>query len=203
MRIKRLRGDSPAREYIRTKVSAGYSAVAISVAEKFDFARGSLFAILPETADGDQLLDFQSDIEDVVDRNSALRLLGQTICGFVAANPTDIVVIQDFWHKTSQPLWRDYEHKELAVFYGDEIYWKLAGSHLAPELAAYVAEGASFWPFEAFFYLSATLKDDDHLIDADIEELATNVVAIAVDAFDAESFVILWREDIRPFPLVV
>jgi hypothetical protein len=155
---------------------------------------------LPDAADGNQITNFDWWIPNV-DRMKAFSLLGKIVVNFIA-RPEAIVMIQDDWHETSQPLWRDYEHKELARFYRKEIYWRLAGTDLTPELAAYVVEGASFWPFAAFPCFPAAFSDDDHLTDADIEELATKTVASAVDAFDADSFVMLWREDILPFPWV-
>ena len=59
-------------------------------------------------------------------------------------------------------------------------------------------------PYSAFFYTSNTSNDAPlNLIDDDLKRIALETVGIAVDAFDADSFLVWWREDLYPFPIPV
>ena len=62
----------------------------------------------------------------------------------------------------------------------------------------------SLYPYSAFFHTSTTNSDaPPNLAYDDLKRIALEVVGIAIDAFDADSFVVWWREDLYPFPLSV
>jgi len=87
------------------------------------------------------------------------------------------------------------------VVYGEEVYWKLKEPVKESEFESVMDRG-SFWPYSAFFCASLTNKETpSNLSQYDLRQIASEVIGVAVDAFDAESFVLWWREDLHPFPL--
>jgi hypothetical protein len=59
-------------------------------------------------------------------------------------------------------------------------------------------------PYSAFFHTSSTNSDaPPNLTYDDLKRIALEIVGVAVDAFDADSFIVGWPEDLYPFPLLV
>ncbi len=100
-----------------------------------------------------------------------------------------------------------FEYATLATLYGDEIYWNVTGRELAnvpDDEMLRIVWGASFYPFSAFFYGKKSESDKATLAYGDLEEIVNALVAVAVGAFDADSFLVWWRDDSRrPFPLPI
>jgi hypothetical protein len=168
------------------------------VLKHHDFMRGSFFVVAPDSVDIDELSEFKWEISGV-DRRAAIHLLGKMTKAFIS-NPRASVLLQDFWHRPSDPVWEQFEHKDRAIAYKSEIYWGLQGSEIPDREIEELISHPSYWPFSAFFDISSSIEPKKVLTDADLEDLVSDLVGVAVDAFDANSFVIWWREDLGPFP---
>jgi hypothetical protein len=98
------------------------------VLKHHDFMRGSFFVVAPDSVDIDELSEFRWEISGV-DRRAAIHLLGKMTKAFIS-NPRASVLLQDFWHRPSDPVWEQFEHKDRAIAYKSEIYWGMQGSEI-------------------------------------------------------------------------
>ena len=199
MNIRKFKTGILPRHHLVGQVSSGLSTVATLALKYHDFVRGNFYVAAPEAIKIDQLSEFRSELFDA-DRSAAIQLHGKTIRDFIS-DPRASVVLQDFWHRLSDPVWEQLENKNRAIAYDGEIYWALQGSEIPDREIEELISGASYWPFCAFFYISSSSEPKKVLTNEDLQNLVQNLVGIAVDAFDANSFVIWWRDDLRPFPI--
>lgn len=98
----------------------------------------------------------------------------------------------------------DFDIANLAVLFGKEIYWRIEGPELAglsDEKMLKIVYSASLYPFSGFFVTSPATHETVQFTPKDLEQIARNIVGIAVGAFDEGSFLVWWREAVRQFPL--
>jgi hypothetical protein len=203
MRIRRFQVDSSVKEYVLEQISAesgGFSAIAKLALRNLDLSKGHSFIILPDYLEPDRLSEFRFESSEVIDRSCSISLMAKIVKSFIS-NPRARVLLQDYYRNRSDPGWDHDEYKSWIVTHNDEIYWGLHGADLQEDELEGLISGASYWPFCAFFSLSSAFEPKTALADADLEEIVGGLVGIAVDAFDADSFVIWWREDLCPFPM--
>ncbi len=124
------------------------------------------------------------------------------------SDPDSVVLMQETQLQIADRFSTLVSYKDvqwnLLVSYKDELYWAVAGPELATlsdEQMFTLLKSPSTNPFSAFFYLG-TVPPSKTLTDGDLDQILTRLVGIAVDALDFESFLLWWREDLRPFPAV-
>ena len=199
MRMESVTDGQRAERYMRAELSDG-TALARLVSQTTDFSRGSFRVAVPKGLGESQVLDFRYYIHLDGDEPTALARL---IKAFVSA-PDHAVLIQDVYTSASEPWLRECEHRELARTYDDEVYWAVEGAELAripdEEMLSIVHLG-SFHPFSCFFYLRRPRSKGTELDRRELDRVVEALVGVAVGAFDDRSFLILWRDDLVPFPL--
>ncbi len=199
MKVQKLRDGSYAKKYIVYQLSPGYEIVTKLLAKTGGFLRGSFFVIAPDSVDADQLSDFGSEIP-LVDPSGATQLLGKIVKKFTR-NPNCTVLLHDHVNFFSRPGWEEYEYKDRAIFYDKELCWELKGSDIPQnEIDDLISHWSAYFPVSAFFCVSSPSERKKLLTDGDVEDLAQNLIGVAVDIFDGDSFLIWWREDLLPFP---
>ena len=72
---------------------------------------------------------------------------------------------------------------------------------LSDEKMLKIVYSASLYPFSGFFVTSPATHETVQFTPKDLEQIARNIVGIAVGAFDEGSFLVWWREAVRQFPL--
>ena len=196
MNVRKIRDGAFARKYLLYWVSPQWSTLTDLVCEKYSFANGSFFIIAPDSADVDELTEF-GEIREA-DHSAAILLFAKIVKRFIA-NGNRTVLLDDFRHRPSDPDWEEYEFKDRAAIYNDEVYWEIKGPDTPQdEIEQLVSDWASYFPVRAFFCLSPSLERMNRLVETDIKYLADNLVGAAVDVFDGDSFMIWWRDDLQP-----
>lgn len=107
--------------------------------------------------------------------------------------------------QTTYPAFSSLPHRAPAKVYQQEVYWFAQGpelSRLSEDQILDVVYDSSFWPFSAFFCLSDFSNHKHDLSDSDLLRIAQNLAGIAVGAFDDRSYLVWWRDDLRPFPVI-
>ena len=85
--------------------------------------------------------------------------------------------------------------------YNDELYWVISGTDLLEsDILALLGQPILPYPSSAFFYAVESQNQKSHFKESDLEHVANSLLGVAVRAFDTRSFLIWWREDLRPFP---
>jgi hypothetical protein len=175
--------------------------LATVVQKKHNFLIGNFLIAAPDSVDVDQLSEFGNEIRGV-DHSAAIRLLAGVVKRFIS-NRNGTVLLQDFVNHVSDPHWEEYKFKDRATTYNSEVYWELKGRD-APEseIEELISDWSVYFPVSAFFGVSRSSERKKRLTEPDLEDLADNLIGVAVDVFDGDSFLIWWREDLQPFPLV-
>lgn len=191
-----------AAEYVKDQLSRG-TTLASLVARTIDLSRGCYRVAMPETKDQSGQFDLRWEMFRLAGDEEAL--FARVIKMFVRS-PKCAVILQDTMKSMSDPCMSDAPYRTLAITYQKELYWTVAGAKLAQlpdDKMLDVINHASFWPFSAFFYIDAISKAKGELEDADLQLIVKQLVGVAVGAFDDRSYLVWWRDDLRPFPLVV
>jgi hypothetical protein len=199
MNIRELKNGDFAREYLLYRISPDLNMLARLVRRKYHFTEGNFFILAPESVDADRLSKFGNWIPDV-DHTAAIQLLARVVKRFTIG-PNCTVLLHDFIHSVSDPDWEEYKFKDLATTYNGEVYWELKGPDTSEdEIGELISDWSSYFPVSAFFCESPSPDRQKCLTEGDLENLANNLIGVAVDAFDGDSFLIWWREDLQPFP---
>ncbi len=190
-----------AAEYVKDQLSQG-STLAKLVARSIDLSRGRYRVGMPGTKDQATQFDFRWETFRLAGDEE--KLFARAIKMFVR-NPKNGVILQDTMKSISDPCMSDAPYRTLAITYAKELYWTIAGAELAKlsdDAMGDIINHASFWPFSAFFYVDGISKTKRELNDADLQLIVEQLVGLAVGAFDDRSYLVWWREDLGPFPLV-
>jgi hypothetical protein len=197
--FQELRNPSQAEKYMADQLSEG-TTLARLVLKGIDFALGRFRVAMPETVEQAPLLDFRSG--NVHLAGDEEEMLAGVINSFIR-EPNCALLIQDSEASMLDPWLQSFPHRELAIPYSGELYWRIAGATLAnlsKDQMLEVINGASYFPWLGFFYFNGVPQTKTVLTDADLEHVARNLVGLAAGALDYRSFLIWWRDDLRPFP---
>jgi hypothetical protein len=201
MHVRKIADSGVPIEYLLHRISPDLNALAGQVWKKHHFTEGNFFVVAPDSVDVDRLLKFEIWIPDV-DHSAAVQLLAKVIKEFTTSlNCT--ALLYDFINRVSDPDWEEYKFKDLATTYNSEVYWELKGPDTSEdEVEELISDWSSYFPVSAFFCGSPSPDRKKSLTERDFEYLANNLIGVAVDAFDGDSFLIWWREDLQPFPTI-
>jgi hypothetical protein len=197
MIFQRFKNDSLARAHLLYQLGDGTTLARLLMA-RHDLNRGTLLVALPSTIKSDEVENFQWSLSGVKNAPS-IELLQSLFTQFLGDSNCELL-FQDTMESPSDPPSTAYPpDRSQKIIYREEVYWKLKGLPVDKEMLY-----GSFNPYSAFFHTSKKSNDAPlNLVDDDLERIALETVGIAVDAFDADSFLVWWREDLYPFPLSV
>jgi hypothetical protein len=201
MPIQLVRHVSQAEKYMKDKLSEG-TTLARLVAERTDLSVGIFRLPMPEISDPSEPLDLESgNVHLARDEEESFA---RVIRAFIS-NPACALIMQDNEAKMSDPIMEKLPYRHLAVEYGAEVYWRVAGAGLAgvsDNEMLDVVNSTSYFPWTGFFYRDGVSPSIGELTDEDLEHVIRKLVGIAVSAFDYRSFLIWWRDDLCGFPTV-
>ena len=190
-----------ASEYLLDQLSQG-TTLSRLVRESVDFSLGRIRVAIPPGMKASEDLDFRYETFPL--RQTGENDFARLLKSFISTEECD-VILQDTQISMSDPGIADLPWGKLAIPYRKEVYWNVADAELAnlsdEEMSGLISH-ASFWPFSAFFYIDQSSQPKDELNDADLQFIVKQLVGVAVGAFDDRSYLVWWRDDLRPFPLV-
>ena len=191
-----------AAEYVKDQLSRG-TTLSRRVRRSVDLSRGRIRIAMPEGREVTQDLDFRSHTFSLGQSATDFARLVRSFIG----DPKNAILLQDTQISISDPEFStNLPYSSLAVPYQNEVYWAVSGGELAQfpnDKMLEVINGASFYPFSAFFYINEISKTKGELEDSDLRLIVKHLVGLAVGAFDDRSYLVWWRDDSRPFPLAV
>jgi hypothetical protein len=190
-----------AAEYVKAQLSQG-TTLSRLVVRSADLSGGHFRVAMPESKNQGADFDLRWDTRLGGDEEATFaRLIKSYIrhdrCG---------VILQDTGTSVNYPYFAKLQYKRLAKTFDEEVYWSVAETKLADlsdDEMGTVINYASFWPFSAFFYIDGISATKGELLhDADLQSIVKQLVGVAVGAFDDRSYLVWWRDDLLPFPLV-
>jgi hypothetical protein len=189
-----------AAEYVKEQLLLG-TTLANLAAQSIDLSRGSYRVAMPVTKAQGVEFDLRWETFRLAgdEENCFARLIKSFIC-----NEECNVILQDTETSTSYPYFGKLPYRKLALPYAEEVYWNVADAKLAnlsDEEMSRLINHASFWPFSVFFYTDG-ISAKGELQNADLQLIVKHLVGLAVGAFDDRSYLVWWRDDLRPFPQV-
>jgi hypothetical protein len=191
MSIQKIKNSLQALAHLRKELSEG-GTLAKLVLSRTDFTPGEFLTGFPGNVDQSQL-DFRSSIRGLPDEPTDFAKL---IRSFIH-DPLCVVLVEDI---DPFPLEEDSPYKTRAMRYDTELYWRMSGLDLSEtDILDLLAEPDPY-PSSAFFSIGWDSPHETQLTDSDLQRAANYLVGVAVRAFDGDSFLIWWREDLRPFP---
>jgi hypothetical protein len=188
-----------AAEYVRDQLSRG-TTLSRWVQRSVDLSRGRIRIAVPEGRQVTQTLDFRFETFSLGQSATDFARLVRSFIG----DPKNAILLQDTQLSISDPEFStNLPYSSLAVSYQNEVYWAVSGGELAQfpdDKMLEVINWASFFPFSAFFYIDEISKTKGRLEDSDLQLIVKHLVGLAVGAFDDRSYLVWWRDDLRPFP---
>lgn len=190
-----------ASEYVKDQLSQG-TTLAKLVAQSIDLSRGRYRVAMPESREQGKEFNLKWETFRLAgdEEDTFARLIKSFIC-----NEECDVILQDTGTSVSYPYFAKLPYRNLAMTYAEEVYWNVSDAQLADlsdDAMGNVINHASFWPFSAFFFVDGISKGKAELEDTDLQLIVKQLVGVAVGAFDDRSYLVWWRDDLRPFPLV-
>jgi len=190
-----------AAEYVKDQLSGGTTLANLAV-RSIDLSRGRYRVAMPDGMPADQGLDFRWETFNCKQTDREFDF-ARLIKSFISAEGCG-VILQNMNMSMSDPYFAELPYRNLAMPYAEEIYWNVEDAKLAnlsdDEMGDLINYG-SFWPFSAFFYIDGISPTKNELNDADLQSIVNRLVGLAVGAFDDRSYLVWWRDDLRPFPL--
>jgi hypothetical protein len=197
MIFQRFKNGPLALQYLFDQLADG-TTLARLVGDSADLRRGTLFVGVPLNIKPDDLSEFRWEIAGI--RTNDSQTLFEALIARFIKDPMCEVLFQDTMSRPSDPA-TNFEPKHRKVAIGEEVYWNLKAPTAEKEIYTVMNWGSPN-PYSAFFRRSADKADTPPtIVYDDLKQIASEIVGIATDAFDATSFVVWWREDLYRFPL--
>lgn len=176
------------------------------VVEKIDFAKGSFFTILPDTALFDKLFDFNDGgiIPSVPCGEESYHIKGYSeqfhpkkiitmdqecsefIAEFLSKSPENLAVVENYM-LDPQSLYVHLEHVKMTPF-GSEVYYFLNKDNSVNEIYQTIRKSSQVWHFLAVL---TQLKEavPSILTDLTIGRICENVRFVIASAYDGEGYI--------------
>jgi hypothetical protein len=183
-------GNRGAQRSIIDQLEEGMT-LSAKIRPKVDFSRGRLIAALPDAIRPSPSLNFAETLNFPAD-SSYLPYIASIIKVFIA-DQTQAVLVHDTISSKRDEWLQNYEWRSRAVFYNDEVYWRLIGPEVSDKEVEAILGYATLFPFSAFLYMPGRQETKSVLDDADIDEVIRTLAGIIVGAFDEDSFLIWWN----------
>jgi hypothetical protein len=200
MGIQLINDVVSATEYMLSALAQG-TTLARLASKSIDLSRGTFRLLMATMVDPSRPLDLTSG--SAVLAGDEERLFVHIIRSFIR-NPGCALIMQDSEAHASDPIMQKLPYRHLAVGYGAEVYWQVAESDVASlsdDQMLDLIHCTSYFPWTGFFYCDHKRSVvNTQLTDEDITRVLSNLRGVAVGALDYDSFLIWWRDDLRPFP---
>lgn len=199
MKIEPVPDVLQATKYMMAELADGTTLARLAL-QTIDFSKGCFRVAVPKELDENQALDFRYYFHLDGDEPTALARL---VKAFII-DPDHAVLVQDYCASPSDSWLRECEYRQLVRVCNNEVYWAVEGAELArvsdDEMLKIVNMG-SVYPFSCFFHLRSSCGEETGSAVPDLNRVAQSLFGVAVEAFDARSFLFWWRDDLMPFPL--
>jgi hypothetical protein len=199
MPIRKLEILTGVEDYLRHELSDG-TTLARMVLDRTDLKFGSFRIAAPAGMDLSRPVELSWEPAGLKGNE---ELLFAGVVNSYIRDPRCAVLLQETQFSMSELRRLGLTHAKSLIRHGDEVYWSVAGSEVAKlsdEGMLELINSASFYPFAAFFYVDGIPSTRGALTDDDLEHVVATLCGLAVGAFDQRSFLIWWRDDLRPFP---
>ncbi len=197
MSMREIIDAARAKEYLIEQLSEG-TTLARLLLRGTDFSRGRYRAGLPEGMDQTEM-DFHWSLSGLREED---RAFARIIKVFIE-NLGGAALVADTETKTSQGALGSYPYRDRMMTYGDEVYWRIAGAGLSEdEIVNLLGAPVLPYPLCVFLHLANSADTKSDLNDADLHRILSRLVGVAVAAFDTDSFLLWWRDDLVPFSSV-
>ncbi len=202
MAIKRvgIRSITAAENYLSRHLAEG-TTLARLIKAQIDFGLGVFRVIVPESTDMDLSLDFSSGNFHLSGYEEIF--FAQLIRSFLRNTGCALLIQDNEFNISELSIGQQLPYRHLAISYKEEVYWRLSKSMLnglTDDQILDIVHSASYYPWIGFFYICSSNTECNRLSDDFINHFGQRVIGIAAGAFDYRSFLIWWRDDVRPFP---
>jgi hypothetical protein len=168
------------------------------VRERIEAREGRFFVILPEDEVADVIdgWDHCSPVDGLGYPVDPSPLLYDVVRRFLRLDPQSRILGQNSDTLSSRP---DAPTETDLVVSHEVPGWELRGPDASDAEIETLSRETGRFPFVLFFYRSNSPKRAT-LDDRDVDELAENLVGLAVGAFLEDTYLIWWRTDLVQFP---
>jgi hypothetical protein len=195
MSIEKLRNVLQASEHLRKELSEGATLAELTL-KRTSFGPGAYFGVIPENKN-------QSDLNFGwgISRPSGEPIVFAKMVRSFIDDPDCVVLVEDI-DPFSNPFAdeEDAPYRTRALTYNGEVYWNISGSDLSENDILELLNQPFPYPSSIFFSTVRSSELEIQLKDSDLWRITDNLVGVAVRAFDGDSFLIWWNENLRPFP---
>lgn len=197
MSMRTIADEKKTREYFVEQLREG-TRLARLVLEKIDLSRGRFRVGIPDHVDQSKI-DFRFSIPGLREEERAFAKL---IKKFIE-NTGGTALVED---NESVDFYSDLTREPYAGYlmrYGREVYWRIDDSILSvPDIVQLLHSPILPYPLCIFLHLAESVGKKSEMYDADLEQIIVGLVGVAVGAFDTESYLLWWRDDVLPFSTV-
>ena len=90
--------------------------------------------------------------------------------------------------------------QDRMVTYGHEVFWRANGLSLSDaHINSLFGYPILLYPLCVFFHSATDVGDKRELNRQDLKRIIAELVGVAASAFDNDSFLLWWRDDLMPF----
>ena len=190
MLLRPVRQSDELMAYLLGQLDEG--AVAQKVRDRIDPRKGSFFAILPEGLEPEQVENWAWERPEVGYPQDPAAVLCNVVKEFLLDGHYRAFGLDT----DAAPGDIDYSSPNLVTYRGVPG-WEVRGPNATNREVEEVASLCPFYPI--YFYRSGSPKRTA-LDDQAVDEIAENLLGLAVGALDLETYLIWWRTDLMPLP---
>jgi hypothetical protein len=197
MGMQEMENQAKATEYLVEQLALG-TTLARLVLQGTDLSLGKYRAGIPKGVDQAQI-NFHSSLKGLRGED---RVFARIIKRFIEEAGGSALVADTETRKSQGDL-SGYPYADRMLTYDDEVYWRIAGAHLSEDDIMNLF-GAPVLPYPLciFLHMAKSFETKSDLSNADLDQVLRRLVGVAVAAFDTDSFLLWWRDDLVPFSSV-
>ncbi len=194
MSMQPIVDTAKAREYLVEQLREGTTLAKLAL-KKLDLSLGRFWAGFP--ADVDQLtIDFHHSLRGLQEEE---LLFARAVRAFVHSNG-GVGFIADTESKSAIEIPASCPYKHCMLTYGDEVYWTIRPFLSELDIVKLLHAPLLPYPLVVFLSLSKVSGNGSELHYPDLVEVLRGLIGLAVAAFDTDSFLVWWRDDLISFP---
>lgn len=194
MSMQEIVDSSKASGYLVGQLAQGTTLARLAL-QRTDFSYGTYRVGIPDGVD-QAGIDFHRSLSGLRGEDRAFARLIMTFIEKVGG----VALVADTETRSSQGNLEGFPYGDRMATYGDEVYWRIAGASLSEDDILNLL-GAPILPYPlcVFLYLANSVDTKNELKHEDLEQIVRRLVGVAVAAFDTDSFLLWWRENLVPF----
>ncbi len=197
MSMQEILHVAKAREYLAEQLAQG-TTLARRVLQRTDFSQGRYRAGMPDGVDQAEI-NFHWSIRGRRGEERAFARIMKTFIEEVGGAG----LVADTETRNSQEDLDGYPYRDRMVTYGDEVHWRIAGAGLSEDdIMNLLGAPVLPYPLCVFLHLANSADTKTDLSHAHLRQIVRRLIGVAVAAFDTDSFLLWWRDDLVPFSSV-